>query len=287
MDGLLIGNGADMTAMAWPDMTVVSRLIAEIAAEEIMPRFRRLADGDIREKGPGDLVTTVDENCERRLGEHLTALLPGSVMVGEEGATEDPHRLHLIGSETPVWIVDPLDGTTNFVRGRERFAVIVALACHGRTIVGWIHDPIRRVTATAGAGQGAFLDGRRVALQEPRNLGELSVVLGIPSQSGWRRDAGLRLAGATRTHSPIGSAGATYLDLLTGRTHVALFSSLKPWDHAAGVLILREAGGHAALADGRAYAPVVHSGALLAAPGRRLWDSARAVLGSPPTSDAA
>jgi fructose-1,6-bisphosphatase/inositol monophosphatase family enzyme len=287
LDGLLIPDGAKTTIASWPDRAAVARLVADIAAEEVMPRFRRLGKRDVREKRPGDLVTVVDEICERRLGEALTAMLPGSILVGEEGVAEDPELIHRIAGDAPTWIVDPLDGTTNYVRGRDRFAVIVAFAHRGRTLMGWIHDPIRRVTATTAAGQGAWLDGLRVSLQEPRDLGDLAAVLGIPSKRGWRREAGLRLAGATRTHGPIGSAGAAYLDLLTGRTHVALFASLKPWDHAAGVLALREAGGHAALADGRAYAPTLHRGALLAAPGRRLWESARAVLGSPPAFDAA
>jgi fructose-1,6-bisphosphatase/inositol monophosphatase family enzyme len=280
-----------MTLADWrdraPDMAAVDRLITEVGEAEVMPRFRRLGKSDVREKRPGDLVTVVDEICEQKLGEGLTALLPGSLIVGEEGVARDPGQLDHIGGEAPVWLIDPIDGTTNFVRGRERFTIIVALVHRGRTLAGWIHHPSKKVTATATAGQGAFLQGHRMLIEEPRSLGDLAVVLGIPSKRGWRREAGLRLAGATRTHSPIGSAGATYLDLLTGKTHLALFAGMKPWDHAAGVLIHREAGGYAALADGRAYAPTVHQGTLLAAPGRRLWESAHAVMGSPPTSDAA
>lgn len=291
MDGLVIANVEDMTVARWPegapDMGAVSRLVAEVGAEEVMSRFRRLSPGDVREKRPGDFVTVVDETCERRLGEALTGMLPGSLVVGEEGVAENPELLARIGGDAPVWIVDPLDGTFNFVRGRERFAVIVALAHRGRTLAGWIHHPPSGAMATAAAGQGAFVDGDRVFIREPRSLGDVSVTLGIPSQRGWRREAGLRLAGATRTHSPIGSAGATYLDLVSGRTQMALFARLKPWDHAAGVLIHQEAGGHAALAEGPDYAPTIRQGTLLAAPGRRLWDSARAVLGSPPASDAA
>ena len=282
------GSAQPESALAWlpgPDMTAVSDLMADVAATEIMPRFRGLASGEVREKRPGDLVTVVDEICERRLSERLLALLPGSVVVGEEAAAVDPGRLDLIADDAPVWIIDPLDGTTNFVRGRERFAVIVALAHRGRTIAGWIYDPVRRIIATARVGQGAVYGGRSTTLKAPRDLGDVSVVLAIPNQPGWRREAGLRLAGATRRHGPIGSAGVSYLDLLTGETDLALFSNLKPWDHAAGVLILREAGGYAALTDGRAYAPTLSEGALLAASDRRLWDLARAVFGTPDTSD--
>ena len=286
----LDANGRDH-AGAWlpgPDIAAVSDLLAEVAATEIMPRFQRLASDEIREKRRGDLVTVVDEICERRLSEQLSALLPGSVVVGEEGVAADPSRLDLIADDAPVWIIDPLDGTANFVRGHQRFVVIVALAHRGRTIAGWIHDPVNHMTATAQTGQGTVFDGCRITLREPRDLGDASVVLGIPSQVGWRREAGLRLAGASRRHGPIGSAGATYLDLLRGQTDLALFAGrLMPWDHAAGVLILREAGGHAALADGQAYAPISHNGMLLAAAGRRLWDSARALLGSPLASDVA
>ena len=141
--------------MQLPDIDSVTDTLCVTAAEEILPRFRRLGRGDVRQKGPGDPVTVVDEAAEARLTEALTGLLPGSVVVAEESAARDPSVLDRLNGGAPVWIIDPLDGTNNFTQGRARFVVIVALAQGGRTLAAWIHDPINSVTATAVAGQGA------------------------------------------------------------------------------------------------------------------------------------
>src|SRR4030095_3156841 len=107
-----------------PDADRVTRLIQEAAAAEIMPRFRQLAAGDVREKAPGDLVTVADEAVEARLAPALEALLPGSVVVGEEAAAADPNLLNRLFDDQPVWIIDPVDGTSNFAEGRPAFAVM-------------------------------------------------------------------------------------------------------------------------------------------------------------------
>ena len=109
--------------------SAVEAAVRDTVAAEILPRWRRLAQHDIAEKtGPGDLVTVADKEAERRLTEVLTALLPGSVVVGEEAVHADPGVLGRIGGAEPVWIVDPVDGTANFVAGKEEFATLVALA---------------------------------------------------------------------------------------------------------------------------------------------------------------
>src|SRR6185312_6369523 len=132
-----------------PDSERVARLIAETAETEIMPRFRHLTRDDIREKGPGDLVTTADVAAERRLGAALRDLLPGSQIVGEEAVAADPTLLSALDGSDPVWLVDPIDGTGNFASGRPVFATMVAFVRDGRALMGWIHDPVRRVTAAA------------------------------------------------------------------------------------------------------------------------------------------
>src|SRR5437879_2711858 len=113
-------------APASVDLERVTGLIEETAALEILPRFRKLAAGDIREKEPGDLVTVADEAAEARLTPLLTALLPGSLVLGEEAAAADPKLLNRLLGDHPVWVIDPVDGTGNFAAGRPAFAVMVA-----------------------------------------------------------------------------------------------------------------------------------------------------------------
>ena len=110
-----------------PDLEKVAEHIRETAQAEILPRFRLLRREDIREKGPGDFVTLADLEAERQLTQRLDGLLPGSVVLGEEAASQDGGRFALLAGEAPVWVIDPVDGTANFARGQPGFAVIVAL----------------------------------------------------------------------------------------------------------------------------------------------------------------
>src|ERR1700722_9863503 len=156
------------------DSQRVAELMRETAAAELLPRFRNLADGEIREKRPGDIVTVADVASEQRLASGLAKILPGVPVVGEEAVEADPSLVALIGrpGET-CWIVDPLDGTANFAAGRDRFAMIVCLVHDAETIAGWILDVPHGRMAVARKGQGVTLDGVAVQAkpQAPRPNG--------------------------------------------------------------------------------------------------------------------
>lgn len=267
-----------------PDIDRVTHLIEEAAAIEIMPRFQRLAAGDIREKAPGDLVTIADEAVEARLSPLLSSLLPGSLVLGEEAAAADPTLMnHLFGEES-VWIIDPVDGTANFAEGRPAFALIVALVIAGRIEAGWIHNPVAGRTATAVAGEGAWLGERRLQVAAaPADTGDMAGVL----LSGYfgSRELGRKVEarrGRVRALRSVRSAGLEYLRVVSGEMHFALFTKLMPWDHAAGVLLHGEAGGHARYLEGGAYEPaaIARSGLLLA-PDPESWQRLHATLLGP------
>lgn len=246
----------------------VAAIIEDAARTVILPRFRRLTESDIREKAPGDYVTVADTEAEALLSRRLAELLPGSVVVGEEAVAADRSVLDRLQGEAPAWIVDPIDGTANFVHGRRSFAVIVALAAQGRTVMGWIYDPLNGRMAQGETGSGAFIDGRRLRLGDAPPLAEMRG--NCPKNSVLGRSVTM----IPRRHS----AAHDYLDLLEGRSQFAHYSRLMPWDHAAGVLMHLEAGGYAALCDGRAYAPTLREGHLLMAPSRASWDRLRGML---------
>ena len=256
-----------MTTFALPDPAAVAARMREAAEAEILPRFRHLKEGDIREKGPGQVVTDADLAAEARLTESLTALLPAAV-VGEEAVAADPARLEALQRPGPVWVVDPVDGTANFAGGNPRFAVIVALVVDGVTRMGLIHDPLSGRTVWAAAGGGAWCGGTRLAVLPE---GPLSTLSGSVKR---RPSLAARVAQVGRR----GSAAHDYLDLVEGRLHFAHYRQLMPWDHAAGVLIHAEAGGFGRLMDGRPYAPSATQGALLLASGPDNWDKLRRLL---------
>jgi fructose-1,6-bisphosphatase/inositol monophosphatase family enzyme len=260
------------------DSEKVRRLIVEVAESEVMPRFEKLEAGDISEKGPGDFVTVADVASEQRLTPALRDLLPGSLVVGEEAVAADPAVLALLDGEDPVWVVDPIDGTANFAAGIPMFAIMVALIRRGETIAAWIHDPVKGVTASAMAGEGAWCEGRRLTVAAGSAPDSMSGTLKM--RFGNRRLA-RRLGGRANLVGSVFDfrcAGHEYLALASGKAHFALYNRLYPWDHAPGQLIHREAGGHSARLDGSPYTPRETAGGLLLTPDAASWQSLHDIL---------
>jgi fructose-1,6-bisphosphatase/inositol monophosphatase family enzyme len=257
----------------------VTDCIAAAAAEEIKPRFGRLAAEDIRHKGPNDLVTTADLAMEYRLTRELADLLPGSLVVGEEAAFEDPSVLDRLDHGDAVWVIDPVDGTHNFTRSRPLVAVIVALVRRSETVAGWIHDPLTGTTVRAERGAGAWQDGRRLSAAEPgpvtSMLGTLS--LGFLAEP-LRSEVAAKRKGFVHPTTGWYCAGQEYMALCDGSLQFALYGGLKPWDHAAGVLMHEEAGGHSSLLDGAPYRPTVRDNGLLLAPDQASWQALKTYL---------
>jgi len=252
------------------DLTRVEALIREVAAAEILPRFRRLGEGDIREKQPGQLVTVADEEAERRLSAGLSSILRGSIVVGEEGVAAEPSRLDALWGKAPVWVVDPIDGTQNFSEGSPVFATMVALIENRETLSAWIYDPIADRMAVAEKGAGASLNGIRLHIAPPPPIAEMVGRLGGKTAR--------KLKGHIGAGAYLRCAAHEYLQLVTGEIHFALYRRLFPWDHAPGELIVREAGGYAAYLDDRPYrAGDIHA-SLLLAPDRASWEALRVLI---------
>jgi fructose-1,6-bisphosphatase/inositol monophosphatase family enzyme len=264
-----------------PDIQSVSDLIAEAAAAEIVPRFGKLVMGDIREKAPDDLVTVADLAMERRLTLALADLLPGSLVVGEEAVSDDERVQDRLDGDDWVWLIDPVDGTTNFAEGRPMIAVIVALVHRGRTVAGWIHDPLTGITASSEAGGGAWAAGERLRVAAPVAMPDMKGPVNfkyfppdIKERLKERRDR-------VQAIRPLFCAGQEYLRLVRAEVQFAMFWRLKPWDHAAGVLIHREAGGHSAKINGEPYRPTDRTGGLLLAPDEASWRALHRTLIEP------
>lgn len=256
----------------------VSAVIRDVARAEILPRFRQLGQGDVREKGPGDLVTVADEESERQLTPRLAGLLPGSVVIGEEAVAADPAVLDRLFGTDPVWIIDPVDGTLNFSQGSETFGVIVALVIAGETVAGWIYDPCADRMATTVKGQGAWLDGRRLRVAAPAAPAAMTGALSVRFfEADVRRRLQERAQGLGKPFA-LGCAAHEYLRLTSGAAHFSLYQKLMPWDHAAGVLLHAEAGGFGARFDGSPYRPTHLAGGLLLAPDEESWRALRDLL---------
>ncbi|MEU4464393.1 inositol monophosphatase family protein [Streptomyces sp. NPDC024017] len=223
----------------------VEEAIRKAAATEIMPRWRQLAAHEVEQKsGPHDLVTDADRMAELYLTEALAALLPGSVVVGEEAVHANPASYDAIRGDAPVWIVDPVDGTRQFVRGEAGFCTLVALAHRGTLLASWTYAPARDRLATAQRGKGAHLDGERLFAGVPEPGRDLRVAASHPDYTTDEEKhalLGLRADGVAPR--PCGSAGLEYLAIARGELDAVAFSWEAAWDHAAGLLLVEEAGG--------------------------------------------
>ena len=262
-----------------PDIDGVAAIIRETAAEEVLPRFRELSEDDIHEKAPGDLVTTADLAVERVLTQRLADLVPGSAVVGEEAVHRDPALLDRLQSdEAPRWIIDPIDGTTNFSEGSALFVIQVAYVQGGRTRAAWIHDPVRDITVSSETGSGAWSGGKRLhvagsTLPARRMAGALYANPKRPGLTPVVGEFRKRQGGAYRR-----CVGQEYLSLVRGEIHYALFTRLLPWDHAPGVHLHEEAGGFGRLVDGSRYHPALTKGYILLAPDEDTWRKLRTLF---------
>ncbi len=260
------------------DVQRVAELMRETAAAELLPRFRNLAKDEIRQKRPGDFVTVADVASEQRLASGLARILPGVPVVGEEAVEKDPDLVDLIvRSGESCWIVDPLDGTANFAAGQDRFAMIVSLVHDNETIGGWILDVPNDRLAVAGKGKGVTLDG--IAVQGVPPERPPSGLVGYRIRKEFDRQLEASQRRQLGELSTLNCAGREYIEILNRRFDFCLYRMTKPWDHAAGALMLTEAGGGAERFNGAAYRPVDRTDAgIIAAPSREVLAEVRAVF---------
>jgi fructose-1,6-bisphosphatase/inositol monophosphatase family enzyme len=249
----------------------VADLIREAADTIVLPRHRQLDAADIHEKQrKDDLVTIADIETEHWLTERLGALLPGSIVVGEEAVFADPDIMQRIASDGPVWIIDPVDGTWNFAHGKDEFAIIVALRLGGETVMGWIAEPALGGMAIGERGAGVAVNGRPV---------DFTAADAFPGPLEGTAARHLRERAETadpklvRTVYRSSSAGHEYMLMLRGERHFSAYTRLLPWDHVAGTFLMTEAGGASRLLTGAAYDPAVPVGELLTVADPERWNS--------------
>ena len=250
------------------DADAVAQAIVDVAARLILPRFGRLRPDEVDAKKPGDLVTVADTEAEAALTAILQADDPRALIVGEEASFADPSLVDALPEADHAWVVDPVDGTNNFAQGDPRFGVLVAELRGGETVRGWIWQPVAGRMFVAELGAGVRCNGEE--------LGRLSAA--EPARG--------RVPGRLRRMPPPGfdlrptsrSCAVDYPLLLTGETDLLGFTHHHPRDHAAGVLMLNELGGYAAMHGGGPWRPGDSGRLLFLAASEDLWRRADAAL---------
>ncbi|WP_413110886.1 inositol-1-monophosphatase [Thaumasiovibrio sp. DFM-14] len=213
---------------------------ARKAGNHIAKSLEKTDSIEVSSKGLNDLVTNIDKEAEAIIISSIKASYPDHCFAGEELGTSE-------GRDTECqWIIDPLDGTANFVRGLPHYAVSIALKMRGRIEVACVYDPMRNELFTATRGQGAQLNNQRIRASQPRDLTGTTIATGFPFKAKQHTESYMNILGSVFADCvDIRRTGSAALDLCyvaAGRVDGYFELGLKPWDIAAGDLIAREAG---------------------------------------------
>jgi len=243
-----------------PNITVMIKA-ARKASRKLRRDFGELENLQVSKKGPADFVTTADMTAEQTIHDELSRARPGyGFLMEESGTVKGSDKSHR-------WIIDPLDGTTNFMHAIPHFAISIALERDGKIVAGLIYNPISDEMYTAERGQGAYLNDRRWRVSARRDLGQSLIATGLPFMGmpnhevelAELRDVMTKTAGVRR----FGAAALDLAYVAAGRYDGYWEHALKPWDIAAGILMVREAGGFITDLEGRDK--MMESGDILAA----------------------
>jgi myo-inositol-1(or 4)-monophosphatase len=236
---------------------------ARKAARGLIRDFGEVEQLQVSIKGPANFVSVADQRAEKTLFEELSRARPQYGFLMEEGgAVDGPDKTHR-------WIIDPIDGTTNFLHGIPLFAISVGLEREGQLVAGLIFNPVSNELYTAERGKGAYLNDRRLRVSSRQTLADAVLATGIPHRGRANHPRFLReIETVMRQIAGIRRTGAASLDLAwtaAGRFDGYWEHDIKPWDMAAGIVIVREAGGLATDAEG----------------GQAMFDTGSIVVGNP------
>lgn len=247
-------------------MLTIALKAARKAGEIIERAYERLDTVQIEHKGRNDFVSDVDRKAEQEIIYHLKKAYPEHKFLGEEGGFSGPEDAE------HEWIIDPLDGTTNFLHGIPQFSVSIACRYRGQLEHAVVLDPIKREEFTASRGSGAVLNGRRIRVSPRQSFDGAIIGTGIPFNGyalenidpylSCLKEIASQTAGIRRP----GSAALDLAYVAAGRFDGFWEMNLKPWDMAAGILLVREAGG--LVSDFKGDNGYLESGNLVCAPGK-------------------
>ncbi len=232
-----------------PGIDTIHSVLSEAAQVELLPRFNRVQQ---EVKSDGSLVSEADRGAQRHIADAMRRVTPGIPLLGEESSVDETRAL-MAADDATFWCLDPLDGTTNFASGVPFYAVSLALIHERRAIVGAIYDPQRDELFFAKQGEGATLNGQRLAARASGP--SIGLKLGVGLVDFKRLAPGLAHKLAVQppyaSQRSFGSVALDWCWIAAGRGHVYLHGKQKIWDYAAGTLILDEAGGRSSTLEGQ------------------------------------
>lgn len=259
------------------EFITLQQAISQIAQEQVQHYYRQLQPQQIEAKtSPIDLVTIVDKNIEQRLHEWLLTHYPQACIIGEEQVAAEPQILDQLDRAELAFVIDPIDGTWNFANGLSVFGVMVAIVERGKTVQALLYDPLMNDWWWASHSEGAYQRNAQgiskpLCAADDKSIAELT---GFISPFTFPEPYKSKLLPHFGDFARVMSFGCScyeYRLLTAGRSDFLVSVNPKVWDHAPGQLILAQAGGYSAFSDGEPYTPSRHSGVLIAAASKKMW----------------
>lgn len=258
--------------------TQLLNLVRRAARAEILPRFRKLDVLEVQTKsGAMDLVTAADTAAEAMITRGLQMAFPSALIVGEEAVEKDPSLRDGIAEAEMCFLIDPVDGTWNFANGISAFGTMVAVCRFGKPVFSMIYDPLgddvmwadedtpAQFVPSLGAPRAVKTAGAKTETKSMVGYLHLSLMADAP------RAAAGAIMPTLGSATSLRCSAHEYRLLAQGAVDFILSSKQTPWDHAPGVILCRQAGGHAAMLDGSAYSAALTEGFLLCASSEAVW----------------
>ena len=231
----------------------IESILFDLSKKYILPKYKNLKDSEIKRKNYNELFTIVDIIVEEKLNNILSKLIPDSLFIGEEKFSKNKNILNFYKEKKYCWTVDPIDGTANFIRGKKKFAVMIALTFGNTILKSWIYKPLTQETCYAINGEGTFYNNKKIFINSKIKLNQSS---GSISSKYWENNFFHKLKEINNKFREVysyGCIGYEYIDIANDNRNFAILSKLYPWDHLPGILIVREAGGFDSYFDGGIY----------------------------------
>lgn len=262
------------------DINQIADFIRTTAEKEILPRFKRLNAEDISQKSSAtDLVTIADLKAEERLSKYLSELYPEALIGGEESIAENPALKNEILNADLGFLIDPIDGTNNFIKGNHRFAVMLVALQKGETVASWIYLPLENKMAMAEKASGCFIDNVKVIY--PASPSNISNMIGASHTKRMKGNLGRitdQNLSKIKENRPAYCAGYDYISLLEGRKHFSSYGNTLPWDHLPGTFMIKESGGTVKQLNGEEYTALNEGNGILSAENTDIWQEIHKAL---------
>jgi len=233
--------------MSYQTLLETAIAAAHAGGEALLAMAARRETLRVEAKAESDFVTAADRASEEKIVQHILSVFPEHQILAEEQTHGANAELSAASPATIQWIIDPLDGTTNFIHGVPNFCVSIAAKQGGQVLAGVVWDPVRRELFTATAGGGAFLNGKRIQVSASARLRDGLIATGFPFRTRHLLDSYFRMfQGFLSSARDLRRFGAAAIDLAyvaAGRFDGYWEYALNPWDFAAGILLVKEAGG--------------------------------------------